>query len=192
MVPNHQSECRRPTTVSQGEDAFGKDETQEDKPIMTNSPETEHNNQRSKMTKKFLRDHCKQLNLYLCPRLNDTLYLHFNDFSTIENLEDLTELRCLYLQGNRIQILTVLQAVPNLKVLNLIGNEVVKNIPNYRKTVIVQLQNLTFLDERPVFPEERACAEAWAAGGFEGEGKKGTAFRLKPWRTWTRTKLRSI
>ncbi|TWW77857.1 Dynein assembly factor 1, axonemal [Takifugu flavidus] len=233
-----------------------------------------------RMTKEFLRDHCKQHKLYLSPWLNDTLYLHFKGFTTIENLDEytglkclwlennglqcienldsLTELRCLFLQQNRIrkldnlsplkslhilnvsnnyihtiehisclpelntfqiahnrlktvgdiqhlsqclaisvldlsynllydpEILTVLQAVPNLKVLNLIGNEVVKNIPNYRKTVIAQLQNLTFLDERPVFPKERACAEAWGAGGFEGEQKE-----RQEWETRERRSLGS-
>ncbi|XP_029699985.1 dynein assembly factor 1, axonemal-like [Takifugu rubripes] len=268
MVADNQSQCGRAETDLKGEDATGKDETQEGKPIMIHITEKERkeNYLGPRMTKEFLRDHCKQHKLYLSPWLNDTLYLHFKGFTTIENLDEytglkclwlennglqcienldsLTELRCLFLQQNRIrkldnlsplkslhilnvsnnyihtvehisclpelntfqiahnrlktvgdiqhlsqclaisildlsynllydpEILTVLQAVPNLKVLNLIGNEVVKNIPNYRKTVIAQLQNLTFLDERPVFPKERACAEAWAAGGFEGEQKE--------------------
>ncbi|KAF3848034.1 hypothetical protein F7725_021062 [Dissostichus mawsoni] len=216
-----------------------------------------------RMTKKFLRDHCKQLKLYRTPHLNDTLYLHFKGFSTIENLEEYTGLKCLWLESNglhRIQnldaqadlrclflhqnlleklenldplvklctlnvsnnfistienlsclpelstlqiahnklktvediehlrqccaisvldlshnllqdpeILLVLEAMPELRVLDLIGNEVVRRIPNYRKTMIVRLKQLTFLDERPVFPKDRACAEAWAVGGLEGE-----------------------
>lgn len=218
-----------------------------------------------RMTKKFLKDHCKQNKLYSTPCLNDTLYLHFKGFSTIENLEEytglkclwlesnglqrienldaLTDLRCLFLQQNLIyklenlehlkklctlnvsnnyihtienisflpdlstlqiahnrletvediehlsqclaisvldlshnllkdpEILTALEAMPELRVLNLMGNEVVRKIPNYRKTMIVHLKKLTFLDDRPVFPKDRACAEAWAAGGLEGEHK---------------------
>lgn len=268
MVADNQSQSGRAETDLQGEDATGKDETQEGKPIMIHIAEKERkeNYRGPRMTKEFLRDHCKQHKLYLSPWLNDTLYLHFKGFTTIENLDEytglkclwlennglqciknldsLTELRCLFLQQNCIrkldnlaslkslhilnlsnnyihtiehisclpelntfqiahnrletvgdiqhlsqclaisildlsynllydpEILTVLQAMPNLKVLNLIGNEAVKKIPNYRKTVIVQLQNLTFLDDRPVFPKERACAEAWAVGGCEGEQKE--------------------
>lgn len=230
------------------------------------------------ITKKFLRDHCKQNKLYVTPHLNDTLYLHFKGFSTIENLEDYTGLRCLWLQSNGLQrienldaqtelrclflqqnfirklenlertrklctlnvsnnyiqrienisclpdlstleithnklqtvddiehlsqcvaisvldmshnlltdpeILGVLQAMPELRVLKLMGNEVVKKIPNYRKTMIVRLKQLTFLDDRPVFPKDRACAEAWAAGGLEGE-----RLEREQWETRDRRKI---
>lgn len=231
-----------------------------------------------RMTKKFLKDHCKQNKLYITPCLNDTLYLHFKGFSTIENLEEYTglkclwlesnglhrienleaqtDLRCLFLQQNLIsklenlepltklgnlnvsnnyihtienisclpdlctlqishnkletvgdiqhlsqclsisvldlshnllhdpEILLVLEVMPELRVLNLMGNEVVKKIPNYRKTVIVRLKQLTFLDDRPVFPKDRACAEAWAVGGLEAERKE-----REQWETRERRKI---
>lgn len=231
-----------------------------------------------RMTKEFLKDLCKQNKLYLTPCLNDTLYLHFKGFSTIENLEEYTGLKCLWLESNGFQrienlgaqtdlrclflqqnlinklenleplkklctlnisnnyihtiqhisclpdlstlqiahnklqtvgdiehlslclaisvldmshnllcdpeILRVLEAMPELRVLNLMGNEVVKKIPNYRKTVIVRLKQLTFLDDRPVFLKDRACAEAWAVGGLEAERKE-----REQWETRERRKI---
>ena len=231
-----------------------------------------------RMTKKFLRDHCKANKLYVSPSLNDTLYLHFKGFSTIENLDEYTglkclwlesnglrqianleaqtELRCLFLQQNLIyklenlgsleklctlnvsnnyiqtieniaclpelgslqiahnkletmgdiehlreclsvsvldmshnllsdpEILTVLESMPKLRVLNLMGNNVVKKIPNYRRTLIVRLSLLTYLDDRPVFPKDRACAEAWAVGGLDAERKE-----REMWETRERKKI---
>uniref|UniRef100_A0A3Q2NQU1 Dynein axonemal assembly factor 1 n=1 Tax=Fundulus heteroclitus TaxID=8078 RepID=A0A3Q2NQU1_FUNHE len=226
-----------------------------------------------RMTKKFIRDHCRKNKLYSTPCLNDTLYLHLKGFSAIENLEEYTGLKCLWLQSNGLRrienlhaqtdlrclflqqnlirrlenleplrelctlnvsnnyirtienisclprlstlqiahnklesaqdiehlggclalsvldlshnllqepdILPVLEAMPELRVLNLMGNQVVRKMPNYRKTMIVRLKQLTFLDDRPVFPRDRACAEAWAAGGLQGERKEREAWETR-------------
>lgn len=44
---------------------------------------------------------------------------------------------------------------PLQRVLNLMGNEVIKKIANYRRTLTIRLKQLTYLDDRPVFPKER-------------------------------------
>lgn len=59
--------------------------------------------------------------------------------------------------------------MPNLKVLYLQNNGCISKIRNYRKTVIAKLPNLKYLDDRPVFDDDRRNAEAFARGGMEEE-----------------------
>jgi len=41
------------------------------------------------------------------------------------------------------------------------GNPVVKDIKHYRKTIIAKCKALRYLDDRPVFEEERRRVTAW-------------------------------
>ncbi|KAK1947444.1 Dynein assembly factor 1 [Phytophthora citrophthora] len=121
--------------------------------------------------------------------LLDTLNLSQNQISCIENLGHLKQLTSLALksnyltsakdiahvlevpslsvldiQSNRINdtdIVDILAQLPNLKVLYLQGNEVVKHIKQYRKTMVYRCRKLKYLDDRPVFDDERRRVEAW-------------------------------
>jgi hypothetical protein len=70
----------------------------------------------------------------------------------------------LDIQSNRINdvdIVDILAQLPNLKVLYLQGNEVVKHVKQYRKTLVYRCRKLKYLDDRPVFDDERRRVEAW-------------------------------
>jgi len=51
------------------------------------------------------------------------------------------------------------------------GNPVVKEIPHYRKTIVGRCQELRYLDDRPVFEEERGRCNAWYKAFKEGGEK---------------------
>lgn len=70
----------------------------------------------------------------------------------------------------------VLEKLPDLRVLYLTGNPVCKKIENYRKTLIVKLPELRYLDDRPVFPEDRRFAVAFAEGGITREREERKLF----------------
>jgi dynein assembly factor 1, axonemal len=47
----------------------------------------------------------------------------------------------------------------------------VRDTRHYRKVVLTTIPSVGYLDERPVFPLERATTDAWAIGGREAEMK---------------------
>ena len=53
-----------------------------------------------------------------------------------------------------------------MTVLGLSNTSFSRNVPSYRKETINAVKSLTYLDERPVSPEERMLAEAWKTGGL--------------------------
>jgi len=217
------------------------------------------------MTKENLRKLCKHDGLYGMPSLNDKLYLHYKGFNKIQNLDEYTGLRALWLEGNGLssieglnklvdlrtlylhenvieviqgletlveldclnlsknfikkienignlrklsslnlannclsgfesiekilecpslqaldfqhnkiddpRVVELFRQLTDLRVLYLQGNPVVKQIPHYRKTLISKCPMLKYLDDRPVFDDERRRVDAWAAafelGGIE-------------------------
>lgn len=94
------------------------------------------------MTKKTILESCIKNKLYRLPHLNDVLYLHFqgqvdkffgksisfNDlniilgYGAIENLEEYTELKCLWLESNAISEIKGLENQKLLKCLFLQNN----------------------------------------------------------------------
>lgn len=53
-----------------------------------------------KLSKEWLRNHCREQKLYLTPALNETLHLHFKGFTQLEALEEYTGLKALFCEGN--------------------------------------------------------------------------------------------
>lgn len=66
----------------------------------------------------------------------------------------------------------ILMKLPNIALINMMDNAAPKKIQNYRKRMIANLPTLKYLDDRPVFPEDRRCAEAFMKGGLEEERKE--------------------
>lgn len=93
------------------------------------------------------------------------IHLGIDGIHDLKGLLELPNLSILDLADNKIkdeEIVDEISAkIPELGVLYLQGNEVVKNIKNYRKTLIYKLNNLKYLDDKPVFPEERRYVEAF-------------------------------
>ena len=62
--------------------------------------------------------------------------------------------------------------MPNLAVLYMQNNPVCRKLDYYRKELIHNIPTLKYLDDRPVFPEDRRRAHAFARGGMDEERKE--------------------
>ena len=138
-------------------------------------------------------------NLEKCEKL-ENLYIEKNYISTIENLSGILQIKKLILldiQNNEItenpeQILSLLEQCNRLKVLYLKGNEIIRLINNYRRTLIVRLKHLTYLDDRPVREEDRIGAEAYLEGGYPAEQKAREKYRNENDRSSNKTKIKNV
>ena len=94
------------------------------------------------------------------------------DVDAIESVLEIPGLQTLDLQGNRLEdgeaVLGVLKKMPQLRVVYCQGNPFVKDLRHYRKRLISECPQLRYLDDRPVFEDERRRATAWAAKLPEG------------------------
>lgn len=117
----------------------------------------------------------------------DTIQLKRNRIGRTGGLSDVLgllecpTLTCVDLSDNYIDDEAVLPEVwmkmPKILVIYMQGNGCTKKIKNYRKTVISSIPELRYLDDRPVFEDDRAFAEAWARGGIEEERKERERIR---------------
>ena len=106
------------------------------------------------LTKKSLLKHCREMNLYSTPELNDKLYLHQKGIDRIQNLDEYVGVRVLWLQSNAIQTIENLNGLIELRHLylseNLIealnGKESMKGLSNL-DTLNLEKNHLSKLEE---------------------------------------------
>jgi dynein assembly factor 1 len=103
-----------------------------------------------------------------CTQLQTLLlaHNHLTSADDVRHILKVPSLVSLDVQHNRIDdvaVLDIFSAMPNLKVLYLMGNPVVKDIKHYRKAVLAACPSLKYLDDRPVFEDERRRVTRWKA-----------------------------
>lgn len=105
----------------------------------------------------------------------ETLNIAKNQIDTIGGIESLLEcqsINTLDIANNKLDdpnFLIIFKQMPNLAHIKMSGNPIVRRTKNYRKQLIHDIEKLSYLDDRPVFEEERLFTEAFFEGGIEKE-----------------------
>ncbi|KAH8067063.1 hypothetical protein JL720_12575 [Aureococcus anophagefferens] len=133
------------------------------------------------MTKKFMVDLCMKHDGYRTPHVNDKLYLHQQGFRCIEPsvMGLYTGVRSLWLQQNGLTKIQGLENCVEVKTLMLHENCIASSRASRRSATPssgaqlpeahdLEIKTLRYLDDRPVFEDERRRCEAWARGFAEG------------------------
>lgn len=121
---------------------------------------------------------CKELSNLLLKRNR----IGFNGLSDLDGLLELNpKFSVLDISDNHIHEAGIvdeyLTKIKGLRVLYLSGNECTRKISNYRKTLIAKISDIRYIDDRPVFDDERRFALAFARGGIEEERKERALYR---------------
>ena len=95
------------------------------------------------------------------------------------------------LVDNHEQLISLFEKLKRLKVLYLKGNEVIRLINNYRRTLIVRLKHLTYLDDRPIREEDRIGAIAYLKGGYPAEQLAREKYRNENERRSNKSKVKN-
>ena len=95
-----------------------------------------------------------------------------DDKESIEHLTTLKSLRSLDLSNNNIAeencITDVFAKLSTVVTMNMLGNPIYSEVPQFRKKMIAHMENLRYMD-RPVFEMEKAMVQGWLENGAEGE-----------------------
>lgn len=86
------------------------------------------------MTKQKLKELCRKDGLYNTASLNDKLYLHYKGFRVIENLEEYTGLKVVWLEGNGLSAISGLDSQKDMRTLYLQEN-LIERIENVEHMV---------------------------------------------------------
>ena len=71
---------------------------------MVHSPQKlSRNVPKNRISPAYLKEHCRDNDLYMTPHLNTVLYLHHKGFKKIESLEAYTGLKTIWLENNAIK-----------------------------------------------------------------------------------------
>ena len=112
--------------------------------IQKKKPEPEKNENGIRIiTEKFCCKLCYYNGGYDSPKLNVNLYLHFQGFRKIQNLDSFTNLQVLYLENNSINKIEGLDKLVNLTCLYLQNNYIceIENLEHNTKLSILNLSN---------------------------------------------------
>lgn len=124
-----------------------------------------------------------EANLKLTTLLIQGNRIGVNGLFDLQGLLGLPNLAVLDISNNKIEdegvLPEVLERLPGLRVLHFNGNPVCHRITPYRKTLVSRLTCLKFLDDRPVFDEDRRFAAAFMRGGLIAEREERKLWNIE-------------
>ena len=111
---------------------------------------------------------CKKLEILLISENRIGQHQTLSEIESLLGLLECPSIMTLDISKNHLTdpaiVPEILEKMPNLTVLYCKGNDFVRKISNYRKTLIYKLPGLEYLDDRPISTEERRRASAFAVG----------------------------